>query len=318
MPVVYEPSYSYYAGVRKSFSDKLHVLDFKQDKVYIYTFLPVISPNDEIAPDPIGNFFDTSSNDFGRKRFFTGNADEKYYRFSDIVDTGLFNFYENTNRTPNFDLDILKLVDQTVLRLSLFGIDFMDPNVDYGVSYNDNSRSYEFYNFSDITKINYMGLLNLRTKDLFSFNTGFGNVDDMTKANIIISPSVGYFFSNLNFSPSLVAENPSDTNEFKSLTFPGRVRAKITGPATANVGDVVEYNISLMNYDLSNTFTSPPTIEVYPLSSAGVVSHRKVNVVNGIGKFKLDTSNLYSGDVVEVKVGWKYITGDTKILLTLS
>jgi hypothetical protein len=318
MPVVYEPSYSYYAGVRKSFSDKLHVLNFKQNKVYIYTFLPVIS-GDDIIPDSIGDFFDTELDTFGRKRFFTGNAEPKYYKFDDIVETGLFNFYENPNRTPDFNLDILKLVNQTVLRLSLFGIDFMDPNVDYGVAYNDTGGgSYEFYNFSDVTKNNYLGLLNLRTKDVFSFNTGFGNVDDMTKANINISPSIGYFFSNLNFQPNLVAENPSDTNEFKSLTFPGKIRAKITGPATANVGDVVEYTVTLMNYNLSNTFTSPQTVEVYPLSSAGAVSHRKVSVVNGTGKFKLDTSNLYSGDVVEVKVGWKYITGDTKLNLTLS
>jgi hypothetical protein len=75
---------------------------------------------------------------------------------------------------------------------------------------------------------------------------------------------------------------------------------------------------TLMNSNFSDTFTSPSTVEVYPSSSAGIVSHRKIKLVNGIGKFKLDTANLYSGEIIEVKVGWKYITGDSKVSVTLS
>jgi hypothetical protein len=325
MPVVYEPSYSYYTGNRPSFSDKLHILDFKSDKVYIYTFLPVL-PNtiniEHIVVDDLTeNYFDTSttmipegisgavSTNYGRTRFFNGPKASKYFRINDIKNLGMFNFYENTNRLPNIELDILHLIDQTCINNIAFNLHEMDANVDYGLMYRNGI--YGVLNHSTVTKQGYSGLLELRNDDIFSFNTGLGNITNLTQANINISPRAAYFFSNLTFSPTLIKEN----NDF---LFPGKLNAKVTGPTTATVGDVLEYTITLMNSDMTDTFVSPPTVEVYPSSSAGVVSHRKVKLVNGVGKFKLDTVNLYSGETIEVKVGWKYITGDSKVSVTLS
>ena len=94
---------------------------------------------------------------------------------------------------------------------------------------------------------------------------------------------------------------------------------RITGPSTGSVGDILEYNVNLMNNDFSELISNPPEeIEIYPEADAGEISHKKLILKNGIGKFKVDTKNLYSGDKFDVKIGWRYITNDSKVTVTLN
>ena len=58
------------------------------------------------------------------------------------------------------------------------------------------------------------------------------------------------------------------------------------------------YSITNNNEFVSN---SPVELETYPIVDAGQCTHRKLILKNGVGTFKVDTSNLSSGEKFSIK-----------------
>jgi len=100
------------------------------------------------------------------------------------------------------------------------------------------------------------------------------------------------------------ADDP--TNPWKSYFSP------ITASTTQTVveaGDNIVVNVQ----------TSDPTIDfVYLEPVLGVLDRTTVKLTNGSGVFTIITNTLSAGDEVEVKLGYKYYTGLTKFVKTLS
>lgn len=74
-------------------------------------------------------------------------------------------------------------------------------------------------------------------------------------------------------------------------------------------GDIIEVNVSTSNTNLEYVFLEPV---------CGVIDRTRVKLTNGQGKFKILTSTLESGDIVDVKAGFKTVTGLARFTKTLS
>ena len=191
----------------------------------------------------------------------------------------------------------------------------LDPNMDITVSFD--REKFNIRNKNENGKVVYPTIPVSNWADILTFNTGFGNNTSFDSFNVIVNPFIGSFMTNKNglttYTETITRKN------YNLIPFNNRLKLFIDGPSTGSVGDVLEYTVTLMDKNLSNTFTNAPaTLECYPTVDAGELSHRKVILKNGVGKFKVDTKNLYSGDSFDVKIGWKYITSDSKVTVTLS
>jgi hypothetical protein len=82
-----------------------------------------------------------------------------------------------------------------------------------------------------------------------------------------------------------------------------------TSQSTVNVGDPVVVNVQAENTDLDY---------VYLEQVCGILDRTKVSLVNGVGSFTVLTNTLSSGDVIEVKYGYKLYTGLGTFTKTIS
>jgi len=321
MPTAYTPNYSYYNGARTRPNNSLfRVFNVTDTNLYVYTFqtFNANTLSDSYFVTDANTFFSApvSAKGFNNVTvppFCTQTANTNVLKFTDVQALGKFNLYENLI-TPIADKETLYLQPVSLFNLIDKNIDLpnLPQNLTIGLRTESNPKNTICYNFDNDTKISFDRILSFKIADILCINNGFG-ANTFTECNILVSSAIANFMSNLTFDTKLV-QSPNNY----SYSYPNRLRAKVTGPSTANVGDVLEYTITLMNNDFSDTWSNPANVEVYPVTDAGQLSHRKVKVVNGTGKFKVDTKNLYSGDVFDVKVGWKYITNDSSVTVTIS
>jgi hypothetical protein len=96
-----------------------------------------------------------------------------------------------------------------------------------------------------------------------------------------------------------------DAATYKDLISPITVS---TSQTTVNAGDTITVNVTCRD----NVET------VYLDSIVGSLSKTRVNINNKTGSFKIDTTGLVSGDIVSVKLGYKYFTGVTVFNKTLA
>jgi hypothetical protein len=78
---------------------------------------------------------------------------------------------------------------------------------------------------------------------------------------------------------------------------------------TVSSGDIIQVDVSTSNTNLQYVYLEPV---------CGVLDRTRVKLTNGMGKFKILTSTLDSGDVVDVKAGFKTVTGLARFTKTLS
>ena len=338
MPITYEPKISYYNG-NKSSSKSFFLFDYQSDSVTIYNFVAynitetlsehqIISASEFFDKEiPYSSFpVNVITTDISAPPYLIiqkENNDSiveiKYdfygIPYSEIEELNKFNLFKNNNSNLNLENLYLTPIKATKIPFSFLKICDLEANQDILITFD--GQNFGIRNQNEDGKVKYPKIPNDNHKNVMVLNTGFGNNTSFDSFNIIVSQFVGHFLTNKN---SLSTHTqPVTYKGINLLTFDNRLKLKVTGPTTANVGDIIEFDVSLMNNDFSQTISNAPsTLECYPVSDAGIISHRKLILKNGVGKFKIDTRNLYSGDVFDVKVGWKYITTDSKVSVTIS
>ena len=71
------------------------------------------------------------------------------------------------------------------------------------------------------------------------------------------------------------------------------------------------------NIKVDVTVTDTDISEVFLESIVGSVDRTRVVLTNGVGRFNISTSSLQTGEVVRVKLGYKYFTGVTEFTATV-
>jgi hypothetical protein len=99
--------------------------------------------------------------------------------------------------------------------------------------------------------------------------------------------------------------NLTETYNWKNAF--ANITASSTGTTVA--GEQIEVNVVADN-------TSIETLYLEPI--VGILDRTKVKLTNGVGKFNILTSTLETGDVVEVKIGYKTFTNKTTFTKVLS
>ena len=245
-------------------------------------------------------------------------------KFSDIQALNLFNYYGCEDSVLDLETLYLRPEIAYYIEYENLNIEKLDPNVDTVIEYMPtlDKNAFRIYNNSDDTKTNNKSLGSFNRNQILSINSNFGKLNNFLEADYVVSPRVKNFISNLTFTNGLIKsrniESESSGPGVVEYEYQDRLKLKVEGPSTANVGDILEYTVTLMNNDFTDTYTNAPNVEAYPTTEAGALSHRKIIIKNGIGKFKIDTSNLYSGDTFDVKIGWKYRTSDSKVTVTVN
>jgi len=308
MPTTYTPEYGYYRGDHPIRPNPLfYIFDIEATTLKIYIFHKIYKiPSDTNVVDA-NTFFDSVRNN-RQTNLEKGNS---LLSFSSVVSYGRYNEYNSANstlETTDLYLKPISILQETAATLN---VNSMDPNIDFAFVY-DGKGNFNTENSSAFTKDAYAVMLHQKQANILYFNTGFGGIN-FTDFNIFVPGNVSAFMTNIPMGDTLKIDNYN-----KAYLFDNRLKLKVTGPTTGNVGDVLEFTVTLMNHNFTDTWTSPPDVSIYPTTTAGLISHRVVNLVNGVGKFKVDTSHLYSGESFDVKVGWKYITNDSSVTVTLS
>jgi hypothetical protein len=342
MPKVYAPKRSYYGDYEGIFqSDIFYIFDVSENGIRVYDFFYQERSNLDTSLYYVmdaTSFFSkelkSRDNQISQKPFIENQDKINMIRYKDVVDNISKYKLFTTKKTVMGNIDNVYLVP-----FGAYYIDFksypkngIDPNinmtlfVDNFVSrdkffpernqkVNNSSTVHGFENLDFVTKPNLDNISGFRRGDIIVLNSGYGGNTLTTFENIdlIIPTGVSKFMSNVDFTDDLIKDPNSHSFYPKN-----KLRFKVSGPSSGSVGDILEYTVTLMNYDFSDTWTNPPDVECYPSTDAGNLLHRKIILKNGVGKFKIDTSNLYSGETFNVKVGWKYITSDSKVSVTLS
>ena len=326
----------YYGG--ETFYKSPHVYAFivEEKQIRVYSFFK-LNFDDGQVPDTCyvtnaTQFFNTplvqgKKKQVQREPFCEQSRINNIIKYTDIIDAFGYNYYESSDSSLNLNTLYLKPEFCNVISTENISVKKIDPNSDFLVDmeffgvYED--TSFKIYNYSEDTKVNFKALDSFMQVHVLKIGTNFGNANSFLDLDFIISPKIKNFISNLTFTNGLnkVQHLENDGNSGEGVVeyvYTDRLRLKVEGPATANVGDILEYNVTLMNNDFTDTYTNAPDLEVYPTTEAGVLLHRKVVLKNGTGKFKVDTSNLYSGDTFDVKIGWKYRTNDSKVTVTVN
>lgn len=340
MALSYTPEYSYFAGTCSVYNRLFHIIDVEDDNIKIYSFTKFAVDTDTDVKNNLfrvnieqdRNINVTSAANFFSHPIYNENHNMNHppyceighihhrcdgedvinlIKATDILDLGKMNYYENPNTPVDIDKLYLRPITAHKFAAKPCRYDLLDPNVSLVIYVRQGNR-YEYANLDTWTKENYALPMTFKPADILCINSGFGKVESLKDCNLIVPPQVSNFMSNLNFQPNLVVVDNLSTY------FTNKLKLKVTGPSSANVGEILEFNVQLTNYNNTDTWSNPPDIECYPICDAGDLSHRKLTLKNGVGKFKVDTTNLYSGDTFDVKVGWKYITGDSKVTVTLS
>jgi hypothetical protein len=311
MPQQYTPQKNYNNYVNDSFNKnnlhKLYVFDIKEKFINFFMFY-VFNGEKYSNTEQYSSKSILASEFFSNEDYTIESKDKKftsdtYLQLNDVINC--FGQYYEDPLCPIEDKENTYLLPKVYRCLALESsilINFagIDPNVDF--SLDDDLSS--FTNRSVPSKDIYSPLFSGPLNYVFTINTGLGKPTVFEDMNLFVEKRASKWISNKSFN--------------KVDSFNNRLKLKVTGPSTANIGSIVEYTINLMNPNLTDIITTDKDIEVYPVVSAGILSHRKVILKNGTGKFNVDTTNLYSGDELEVKAGWKFITGDSKVTTLLT
>jgi len=351
MPITYTPGHSYNSKFDPAkVNQYFHIFEITDYNVKVYTFSKwfktervtddnIVYPENSVwvqnwpyrvYVNSASTFFDTpfssnfQSDDVTKSPFVNtfitpkGNALKNVIKYTDIAVLNKFNYYSSTD----IDLENLYLepihADDGVLSKNLY-LNSIDPNIDYVLKYKGGINAnvvYEKVNAAERTKSLSVNVLAYNKNDLLYLNSGFGspNINNILECNISIGPTISNFMTNITLDDGIIL---SGRNNY-TFDFTKRLKLKVEGPATANVGDVLTYTVTIMNRDFTDTIANPPNIEMYPSTTAGTISHRKLTLVNGTGQFKIDTSLLLSGESFKVKANWKYITCDSTVTTTLN
>ena len=324
----HKPNYIYYSGnVRPNSPNLIYLFTVSNTFLLIQSFMvfkkqelnTVIDPTIGISSQQI----DTSKYNFITDiTTFLENKNVKFYNYitneNDKINLiafkdlqKIYNFYEkNTGELTDLDNIYLRPYYFSVFdSLKMFTA---DPNIDYTFTATPN-LGVIVENLNVITKQDNFVRYNFKYGSLLVINSGLANQTSFTNLNYIFSPNMKNFFSNLNVTPDLLYDENSTNFYYNNI-----LKLKVEGPITGSVGDILEYTVTLMNNSLTDTWRNLPDLEVYPTVDAGILSHRKITLVKGVGKFKVDTTNLYSGETFDVKIGWKYLTSDSKVSVKLS
>ena len=324
----YKPNYIYYSGnVRPNSPNLIYLFTVSNTFLIIQSFMvfrkqelnTVIDPTIGISSKKI----DTSKYNFITDiTTFLENKNVKFYNYitneNDKINLitfkdlqNIYNFYEK-NTGELTDLDNIYLRPYYFSVFDSLKMYTADPNIDYIFTATPNS-GVVVENLNVITKQDNFVRYNFTHGSLLVINSGLANQTSFTNLNYIFSPNMKNFFSNLNLTSDLLYDENSRNFYYNNI-----LKLKVEGPITGSVGDILEYTVTLMDNSLTNTWRNLPDLEVYPTVDAGILSHRKINLVKGVGKFKVDTTNLYSGETFDVKIGWKYLTSDSKVSVKLS
>jgi predicted GNAT family acetyltransferase len=328
MPKVYTPTHAYYnkaivtvvgKPLKKSTS-AFNVINVLDDRIVVYSFGKWLLTENKLSEFHINNaksFFDTEIHPQRQKNkvrecpFVEQTEKPNLLKLTDVLSLGYFKYYAIEN--SDLDIEHTYLTPWTAdCGLVSHNFSTTDPNVGFVVEYNGPAAStYSKNNICDRTKRLGQRLYSFGVNDIVLVDSGFGgaaNPKRFLDQNILIGAGCTEFACNIDLEPTLFKRTEGFT-----FDWPNRLRVKLDGPKKANVGDIVEIQATLMNCDFTDTWIDPPTIEFYPTTTAGYLSHRKVKLVGGVGRFKIDLKDVYSNDIIEVKSNWKYITGDHKI-----
>lgn len=334
MPKNYTPKRLFFSGNVTFHNSYFYAFIVEETKIKIYSFFKLNFMDNAIpnscyvtnaakffsAPVGSGNTRQVQKKPFCEQEILPDNI----IKFKDIQDLNIFNYYDGQDSVLDLETLYLRPENAYYVEQENLNISKTDPNVDTVIEYTTTvSKSpFTIYNNSDETKTNSKSIGSFNKNQILSINSNFGKLNNFLEADYVVCPKVRNFISNLTFTNGLskvrVIENNGSDPGVVDYEYQDRLKLKVEGPSTANVGDILEYNVTLMNNDFTDTYTNAPDLEVYPTTEAGVLLHRKVVLKNGIGKFKIDTSNLYSGDTFDVKIGWKYRTNDSKVTVTVN
>jgi hypothetical protein len=334
MPKNYTPQRLYYSENITYHNRFVFVFVIEEAKIKVYSFFK-LNFMDNAIPDSCyvtnaAKFFSTpigptTSRQVQKKPFCEQETlPDNVIKFKDIQALNIFNYYGGQDSVLDLETLYLRPEYAYYIEYEDLNLNKIDPNIDTMLEYIStfNKVPFRIYNNSNDTKTNNKSIASFNLRQILSIGSNFGNLNSFLEADYIVSPKVRNFMSNLTFTSGLnstrVIESSSSGSGVVDYEYQNRLRLKVDGPSTANIGDILEYNVTLMNYDFTDTYINTPDIEVYPTTEAGVLLHRKVILKNGIGKFKIDTSNLYSGDTFDVKIGWKYRTSDSKVTVTVN
>lgn len=335
MPVTYTPEFSYYNGNKNPIEGDFFIFNFGSDSITIYHFLTkniedISTANAEVFS--ANTFFEAeipfSSNPINMKNVNIAKppyinhvvtpmtiqlVDNFLLSYEDVA--GRFNLVKNSR--SQFNTNNLYLLPNKAVKIPFFAFEVcgLEPNLDVTISFD--REKFSIRNKNENGKVVYPSIPITNWTDILTLNSGFGNNTNFDSFNIIVNPFIGSFMTNktnlTTYTETITRQN------YNLIPFNNRLKLKVTGPSSGNVGDVLEYTVTLMDKSFTNTFSNAPaTLECYPSIDAGELSHRKVVLKNGVGKFKVDTKNLYAGDSFDVKIGWKYITSDSKVSVTVS
>jgi hypothetical protein len=338
MAKVYSPGKYFFNGSKFVMVENLfYIFNITSSNIQIYCF-EKINSLDGIIPSKYEvinseSFFNepllTKQNpiravitDISKPPYSSSIGKESVLKYTDIVDLNKFTLYNSVEFT-DVDKDKLHLILRlaVVIPINVFSSLNPGPNEDLYVCIDDDNKQFYFKRQNLVAKTEFPAKEVYSQSTIMIINTGLKTIErnhlteiDPSDYNIIISPYHKIFMSNITNM-----EGFDNFNNFRLMNFPNRLKLGITGPSSGSVGDNLEYTVTLMNSDCTEVISNPPTeLEVYPIVDAGLCSHRKLVLKNGVGKFKVNTSDLYSGDVFDVKIGWKYITSDNSITVTLS
>lgn len=320
MSVPYNTNVFYYNGASAT-GDWFFIYDISSTEIKIYNFLTSNTANSNLISSASNFFNQELPYDFkGKTEYYPITTetnkppycekDKFFIKFSDIVDLNKYTFFKNTNYNLNTENLFLYPTQATIINVNFLQTNFLRPNEDLVVQLLDNKFSLRNDNLDGKTR--YAQFPSIRYADILTLNTAFGNNKTFDDFNIILGSYVPVGMINKSPMPYTSRGNQN------LLKFGNRLKLNITGPTTGNIGDILEYTITLMNDDFSDTINNAPELECYPVVDAGECSHRKVILKNGTGKFKVDTRNLSSGESFDVKIGWKFITTDSKVTVTLA
>jgi hypothetical protein len=337
MPQIYKPVHGYYnkpilypldkfnvggKEVQKSTS-AFHIINVDGERIFVYSFGKWLLGGDKLKDFHINDakrFFDVPMHPQRQKNnvkalpFVEQTEKTNLLKLTDVIDLGYFKYYAVENSTLNIENTYLTPWNAECVMIS-HNISTMDPNVAFVSEYNGPAAgTYSKNNICDRTKRLGQRLYSFGVNDVVMVDSGFGaaaNPKTFLDQNILIPVCCSEFACNLDLEPVLFKGRGGFT-----FDWPNRLRVKLECNQTyVKAGSKVVIKAILMNCDFTDTWINPPSIEFYPTTTAGRLSHRKVKLINGIGKFKLDLTDVDYGEIVEVKSNWKYITGDHKINL---
>lgn len=153
--------------------------------------------------------------------------------------------------------------------------------------------------------------------EVVNLSSVFGS-HKFTDDNIIWRASEMCWYCNLTLSSPVSQDVVNASTDNKKYSDPKTTLAlKIEGPTALAPGEVVEYTVKPWSRINSDFYTQHPDFEVYPMVDGGRLSHRKVWVKNGVGKFKFFTDGLEKGELIDIKVGFKNYSGVDKLTVTM-